>query len=349
MVDYRAMHSLRSLVLVLLMARLASAQGVRMPADFLPLEVGKSWMYDLMNESGQKAGQMVFAVEEYTIVQGTSFYVLSGFPFSSESDEIRFIRYDRAEREFMRKLGSDEGPLFFGDGARTEVLESDDAGVARRFALHTDTMTLTFERGVGIVEAWLQRPAGVVVARLVPATPASSTASRAPAAPSTASPSVSPNAGPAPTVVVPRAAPMVVIPPPAPAGNRRESAVATLSSENPQMNLGVNPSPDGYDIVLVVVNTSEKLLPFRFGSSQTYDFVIQNETGQEVWSWSHDRFFTQVVRSDSIRSKGRWQFQAVWNRRDNAGNALEPGLYRLTAIITSLPPVATPPAVLELR
>jgi hypothetical protein len=58
-----------------------------MPADFLPLEVGTRWIYDLTDEAGQKVGQMSFGVEEYTIIEGASFYVLSEFPFSEEQGE----------------------------------------------------------------------------------------------------------------------------------------------------------------------------------------------------------------------------------------------------------------------
>jgi hypothetical protein len=334
----------------LLLVTAAKAQGVRMPPEFLPLEVGKRWTYDLSTEAGQKTGQVAFVVEEYTIVSGTSFYVLSSFPFSNESEEIRFIRYDRAERQFMRKLGTDEGPLFFGDGAVTEVLESDSAGVALRFLLRMDTMTLTFERGVGVVEARMQKPGGVMIAKMVRGAPPSTTAAPAPA-PATPRTPAAGNAGPAPTpsVVVPRSAPMVVIPPAASPAGRRESVTATLSSENPQMNVGVSPSLNGYDIVIVVINTSDKLLPFRFNSGQTFDIVITNETGKEVWRWSREHFFTQVVRSDSIRPKGRWQFQEAWNRRDNDGNPLEPGRYRITAIITSNPAVNAPPVFVDLR
>ena len=79
------------------------AQGVRIPADFLPLEVGTRWTYDLSNEAGEKVGQMSFGVEEYTIVQGTSFYQLTDFPFTEETGEpVRLIRYDRTERQFVR-------------------------------------------------------------------------------------------------------------------------------------------------------------------------------------------------------------------------------------------------------
>ena len=88
-----------------------------------------------------------------------------------------------------------------------------------------------------------------------------------------------------------------------------------------------------------VTNTSDKLLPFRFQSGQSYDFAIHDASGREVWRWSRGNFFTQVVRNDSIRASAKWQFEATWNRKDNDDNPVPPGAYRLTAILTASPQV----------
>ena len=130
-----------------------------MSADFLPLEVGKSWTYDVMNDAGQKMGQIGFEVEEYTIVSGASFYVLSEFPFSPETGEpIRFVRYDRDERSFIRKARNDGRPFIPRRWlATTEVIESDASGAPQKFILRMDKMALTFQRGVGIVEAKMEK------------------------------------------------------------------------------------------------------------------------------------------------------------------------------------------------
>src|SRR5688572_23333963 len=111
------------IALFLLMApALALAQpGVRMSADFLPLEVGNRWVYDVFNEAGQKTGALEFAVQEYRIVDGRSFYLLTTFPFVEGGDSIKLVRYDRQERQYMRMVESEEGPLFLADGTRVEV------------------------------------------------------------------------------------------------------------------------------------------------------------------------------------------------------------------------------------
>jgi hypothetical protein len=292
-------------------------QGVRMSADFLPLEVGRRWTYDVTNEAGNKLGQISFAVEDYTIVAGASFYVLSEFPFSVETGEpIRFVRYDRGERYFIRKAGDNEGPLFLDDSSTTEVIDADSSGSPQKFVLRMDEMSLTFQRGVGIVEARMKRSGTPMIAKLV-ASPLAPGTRTGPTAASTER--------------------TVTIPPPV-VPNRREPPVASVSAQNPRIEVTANPTPEGYRFVLVVTNTSDKLLPLRFTSGQTYDFVIRDTLGdREVWRWSSGNFFTQVVRNESIRAEGKWQFDVTWNRKDNDEKPVPSGAYRLTAIVTSSP------------
>src|SRR6185295_20152831 len=88
-----------ALVLFLTPISLLAQPGVRMSADFLPLEVGNRWVYDVFNEAGQKTGAMEFAVQDYRIVSGRSFYLLTQFPFVTDGDAIKLVRYDRDERQ----------------------------------------------------------------------------------------------------------------------------------------------------------------------------------------------------------------------------------------------------------
>jgi len=321
MLNYQAMKSLRGLGLAFVLMLLplpGFGQGVRMSADFLPLEVGKQWTYDVTNEAGNKLGQISFAVEDYTIVSGASFYVLSEFPFSVETEPIRFIRYDRGERYFIRKAKDNEGPLFLDDSATTEVIEADSSGAPQKFVLRTGEVSLTFQRGVGIVEARMKRSGTPVIARLVASPVASGTR---PSVPTAAAPTDK----------------SVLIPPPV-TPNRREPPVAAVSAQNPRLEVSATPTPDGYRFVIIATNTSDKLLPLRFTSGQTYDFVIRDTLGdREVWRWSNGNFFAQVIRNESIRAEGKWQFDVTWNRKDNDDKPVPAGAYRLTAIVTSSP------------
>src|SRR5205823_4811546 len=91
--------------------------GVRMSADFLPLEVGNRWVYDVFNEGGQKIGAVDFVVQDRRIVDGRSFYVVNNFPFVADGSEpAKLIRYDKEERQYVKIVEGREDPLFLADG-----------------------------------------------------------------------------------------------------------------------------------------------------------------------------------------------------------------------------------------
>ena len=116
------------------------------------------------------------------------------------------------------------------------------------------------------------------------------------------------------------------------------------------MDMTVTRADAGYTLRMVVENVSDKLLPFRFTSSQTYDFTVQSlSTGKEVWRWSNGNFFTQVMRSDSIRAGGQWQFDEVWDGKDNDGAPLPPGQYRVYGILKASPSIQASPVLLDVR
>src|SRR5215475_11284494 len=163
-----AMRLLSKLAFLLFLAPLSAlAQpGVRMSADFLPLEVGNRWVYDVFNEAGQKTGAIEFAVQDYRIVGGRSFYLLTQFPFVQVGALIKLVRYDRQERQYMRVVDNDEGPLFLADGTRVEVLQADDSGLPVKSVLYGDLTDFTFQRGMGIIEVRMHFGRDVQIAKL---------------------------------------------------------------------------------------------------------------------------------------------------------------------------------------
>jgi len=48
---------------------------------------------------------------------------------------------------------------------------------------------------------------------------------------------------------------------------------------------------------LHVTNTSKKRVELTFPSGQSYDFVILDTLGREMWRWSTGRMFTQALRN----------------------------------------------------
>src|SRR5262252_4329314 len=106
------------LIMSLLPTTLQAQLGVRMSADFLPLEVGNRWVYDVFNEGGQKLGSIDFAIQDRRIVQGTSFYAVTNFPVAEDAKSVKLIRYNRQERQYVKVVDSEESPLFLADGTK---------------------------------------------------------------------------------------------------------------------------------------------------------------------------------------------------------------------------------------
>src|SRR5438876_814190 len=321
------------ILFLLLPASLFAQPGVRMSADFLPLEVGNRWVYDLLNENGQKLGALDFAVQEYRIVGGRSFYLLTSFPFVTEdTTPTRLIRYDRQERQYMKMGNDEETPLFLADGAKAEVVQADESGLPQKFILKMDLMDLTFQRGLGIIEARLHGGSGVQIAKLTSVHVGERQAAQA-------------AAQGAPTLPQPSQ-------PATPEQKSKALAdnVAKVSEENPALDVQVSEATGGTRFVFTVINTSEKLLPLNFRSGQTYDFeVVDSSTGQEVWRWSRRMFFSQVIRQEAIRGNRNWVFEVTWNHRDNDLNVVPPGKYKVVATLVTQPPIETDPVTFEVQ
>jgi len=320
-------------VFIFLPIPLFGQPGVRMSADFLPLEVGNRWVYDVFNEGGQKVGALDFAIQDYRIVSGRSFYTVTSFPFAAEEAKtVKLIRYNREERQYMKIIDKEESPLFLADGAKAEVLQADESGLPQKFVLKMDLMDLTFQRGMGIIEARLHGGNAVQVLKLANVhigerQAAQAATQGAPALPQPAAP-------PTPEQKV----------------KALEDNVAKISQENPVLDVQATDVPGGTKFVFTVVNTSDKLLPFTFKSSQTYDFqVLDASTGQEVWRWSRRMFFSQVIRQEAVRGTRNWVFEVTWNHRDNDVNPVEPGQYKVIAILATQPPMESDPVSFEVK
>ena len=318
-----------ALLLMLMPASLLAQPGVKMSADFLPLEVGNRWVYDVFNEGGQKTGSVEFAVQEYRIVGGRSFYSLTQFPFAQDGGLIKLVRYDRQERQYMRMADNEEGPLFLADGTRVEVLQADESGLPVKFALRGDLVDLTFQRGMGIIEARMHAGKDVQIAKLTSVHTGERKAAEAAA----------------------QGAP--ALPQPKTQEQKTKALVENVarpSDETVALDVQTTDVPGGTKFLLTVINTTDKLVPFSFRSGQTYDFVVLDvSTGQEVWRWSRRMFFTQVLRQEAIRPNRNWTFEITWNHRDNDLNIVTPGKYKVVGSLAAQPPMESEPATFEIR
>ncbi|HEU4993752.1 MAG TPA: BsuPI-related putative proteinase inhibitor [Gemmatimonadaceae bacterium] len=81
---------------------------------------------------------------------------------------------------------------------------------------------------------------------------------------------------------------------------------------------------------LHVINAGKKRIEVNFPSGQTYDFVVLDSVGREMWHWSNGRMFTQTLRNRLLAGGESLDLEETWN---NA--ALPPGKYLARAVLTS--------------
>jgi hypothetical protein len=78
----------------------------------------------------------------------------------------------------------------------------------------------------------------------------------------------------------------------------------------PALDIDVN---NGVHFSFDVVNASTRKLELLFNDGRTHDFVVLDSLGREVWRWSEERMFTQVVQSKVLRASDTLTFAESWN------------------------------------
>jgi len=110
-------------------------------------------------------------------------------------------------------------------------------------------------------------------------------------------------------------------------------AYGNTTSEKRNMNYGISMSTDKiiYSIgepikmTLKIFNYTEEDIVFYFNTSQRYDFIIEDEEGNEVWRWSQDMMFAMVLGEESLGPNNpEVTYTAEYKDR------LSPGYYKVT-------------------
>jgi hypothetical protein len=83
-------------------------------------------------------------------------------------------------------------------------------------------------------------------------------------------------------------------------------------------------------MTLHVRNTSKKRVELTFPSGQTYDFVVLDSVGRELWRWANGRMFTQTLRNKQLAGGESIEMDERWK-----SPSLAPGRYTARALLTS--------------
>ena len=95
-------------------------------------------------------------------------------------------------------------------------------------------------------------------------------------------------------------------------------------------HLYVHAGPSSVRLAMQVVNGSGKRVELTFPSGQTYDFVILDSLGREMWQWSSGRMFTQALRNRVLKGGETLDLEETWTT-----TTLAPGRYTARGVLTS--------------
>ncbi len=86
------------------------------------------------------------------------------------------------------------------------------------------------------------------------------------------------------------------------------------------------------ETIVTARNAGEGPLAITFSSGQGYDLLIRRPRGDEIWRWSNDKAFTQIVQTTTLKAGASVSFRGAWDQRDLQGRRVDPGTYEVVAI-----------------
>lgn len=82
---------------------------------------------------------------------------------------------------------------------------------------------------------------------------------------------------------------------------------------------------------LEISNIQDKTLKLFFPTTKIYDFTVYDESGKEVYRWSGNKLFTQVVTRVILKPKEVREFNVEWEQKVGFGDKAKPGKYQIIA------------------
>ncbi len=77
-------------------------------------------------------------------------------------------------------------------------------------------------------------------------------------------------------------------------------------------NFGVRVGNESVELSMRVTNAGAKDVEISFPSGQTYEFVVLDSVGRQVWRWGEGRMFTQALQNKSLSSGEAMRIAERW-------------------------------------
>jgi len=116
------------------------------------------------------------------------------------------------------------------------------------------------------------------------------------------------------------------------------TSYGNTASEERNMNYGISLTTDkmSYSIgepikmTLKIFNYTEEEITFHFNTGQRYDFIIEDEEGDEIWRWSQDMIFAMVLEEEILGPNNPEVIYTVEYK-----GKLSPGYYKVTGFLVA--------------
>lgn len=91
-------------------------------------------------------------------------------------------------------------------------------------------------------------------------------------------------------------------------------------------SLDVRVQGDTVDLGLYVANATTEPVELEFVTAQRYDFAVLSADGSELWRWSSDQMFAQVLGSERVAAGEIVEYRARWEAAEvGAGRYIAEG------------------------
>ncbi|WLR42924.1 BsuPI-related putative proteinase inhibitor [Bacillus carboniphilus] len=110
--------------------------------------------------------------------------------------------------------------------------------------------------------------------------------------------------------------------------NNKEVA-SEVSEEKMLWIVEIEPGSNEVTFQMKLTNNTSAEQIVKFNSGQSYDIVVRDSTGKEVYRYSKGRMFTQALREITIASGDTKTWESTWDYKKD-GTRVEEGTYQVT-------------------
>lgn len=104
--------------------------------------------------------------------------------------------------------------------------------------------------------------------------------------------------------------------------------------EKLQTNLSIQSEKDEATFKISLKNTSDHSVKVTIPSGQKYEIVVTDTNGKEVYRYSIDKMFIQMIEEMELKPGEEKVWEEPWDYTSNDGTRLAPGEYKATILLT---------------